>query len=68
MRRFFFATVIAVLAAAGLGFFLEPRGGGAADVPYRLATVDRGAIAATPRDRHAEPGDDRPRGLHSSPA
>jgi HlyD family secretion protein len=49
VRRFLLATVIAALAV-GAGFFAwSPRGGGAADVPYRLGSVDRGAITASVR-------------------
>ena len=50
MRRFLFATVVAALVAGAAGLFVwSPRGGSAADVPYRLGAVDRGAITASVR-------------------
>ena len=50
MRRFLFATVVAALLAGAAGLFVwSPRGGSAADVPYRLGAVDRGAITASVR-------------------
>ncbi|HEX8167128.1 MAG TPA: efflux RND transporter periplasmic adaptor subunit [Beijerinckiaceae bacterium] len=49
MRRFLLAAAVAALVI-GVGFFvLSPRGGGAADVPYRLGSIDRGAITASVR-------------------
>src|SRR3712207_2314231 len=49
VRRFLLVAAVTALAA-GAGFFVwSPRGGGAADVPYRLGTVDRGAITASVR-------------------
>jgi HlyD family secretion protein len=50
VRRFLFMAVIVALAAGALGLFVwSPRGGSAADAPYRLATLDRGAITASVR-------------------
>jgi len=50
VRRFLFATVVAALLAGAAGLFVwSPRGGSAADVPYRLGAVDRGAITASVR-------------------
>jgi HlyD family secretion protein len=50
VRRFLLAAVIVALGAGALGFFVwNPRGGSAADVPYRLGTADRGAITASVR-------------------
>jgi HlyD family secretion protein len=50
VRRFLFATIVVALIGGALGLFLwSPGGGSAADVPYRLATVDRGAITASVR-------------------
>src|SRR5215207_2459098 len=45
------AIAVAVVALAGaIGFFAwAPTGGSAADAPYRLASVDRGAITASVR-------------------
>src|SRR5436305_6591565 len=43
------ALVIAVAAGAVGFFFWNSSGGSAADVPYRLGAIDRGAITASVR-------------------
>ncbi len=44
MRRFLFATVVAALLAGAAGLFVwSPRGGSAADVPYRLGDASTAA-------------------------
>src|SRR4051812_4960756 len=50
LRRLFAWTVILLAAAGAIALFVWwPSGGSAADAPYRLASVDRGAITATVR-------------------
>ena len=50
MRRLLAIAVAVVALAGAIGFFAwGPTGGSAADAPYRLASVDRGAITASVR-------------------
>jgi HlyD family secretion protein len=50
VRRLLLTAIVVALVAGALGLFVwSPRGGSAADVPYRLGTVDRGAITANVR-------------------
>jgi HlyD family secretion protein len=50
VQRFLFAAIVVALTGGALGLFLwSPGGGSAADVPYRIASVDRGAITASVR-------------------
>lgn len=50
MRRFFlFGILLLALAGAIALFVWNPTGGSAADVPYRVATADRGLISASVR-------------------
>lgn len=50
MRRFVVVALVLAAVAGAIGFVLwNPTGGNAADIPYRLATVDRGPITASVR-------------------
>jgi HlyD family secretion protein len=50
VRRLFILVILALALAGVTAFFVwNPTGGSAADVPYRLATVDRGLITASAR-------------------
>ena len=50
MRRVWLWTVLVLAFAGTAGFFIwRPIGGSAADVPYRLASLDRGTITASVR-------------------
>jgi HlyD family secretion protein len=50
VRRLFAVAIVALALAGVIAFFVwNPTGGSAADVPYRLAPVDRGLITASVR-------------------
>src|SRR5687767_15671382 len=50
LRRFLVLAFLAMALAAAIGFLVwRPTGGSAADAPYRVASVDRGAITASVR-------------------
>ena len=48
-RLVIIGLIVAALAGAAGLFVWRPTGGSAADIPYRLATVDRGPITASVR-------------------
>ena len=50
MRRVWLFTGVALAAASAAGYYMwHPSSGSAADIPYRLANVDRGTVTASVR-------------------